>query len=60
MKKKYVLKKWVKVTLGIILFMILFHLAFRITPAEEEMVNNCVKGGGTITECRKGVLGIYE
>ena len=63
MKKKYVLKKWVKVVLnvlGLAALMLMFHLAFRITPEEEAMFNLCVEMGNSISECKKNVLGIYE
>lgn len=63
MKKKYVLKKWVKVVLnvlGLAALMLMFHLAFRITPEEEAMYNLCVDKGNSVSFCKKNVLGIYE
>ncbi len=62
MKKKYVLKKWVKVainTLGVVAFISLFYLAFRVTPKDIDAINYCVEHGGTLEQCKKGVLGIY-
>lgn len=62
MKKKYVLKKWVKVALtilGVAALMLMFYLAFRITPEEVDMINACMDHGGTLEQCKKGVLGVY-
>lgn len=62
MKKKYVLKRWVKITLktlGAIAFMYLFYLAFRVTPEDRNAIDYCMDHGGTYEQCRKGVLGIY-
>ena len=62
MKKKYVLKKWVKDVLNILVviaFMLMLYLAFRITPEEEARFNYCVSLGNSVAECKKNVLGIY-
>lgn len=66
MKKKYVLKKWVKDTikwikiiLGILAFILVFHLAFGITPKDEEAFDRCLETGQSIEACKKNVLGVY-
>lgn len=60
MKKKYVLKRWVKVVLnvlGIVAFMFMCYLAFRITPEQEEALNKCINQGYSRIECEKGLFG---
>ncbi len=57
MKKKYVLKKWVKVVLISIPLLIMFYLTFRITPKQEEMLKYCMDQGYSRTTCEKGLFG---
>lgn len=57
MKKKYVLKKWVKVVLISIPLLIMFYLVFRITPKQEKMFKYCMDQGYSREYCEKGLLG---
>lgn len=60
MQKKYVLKKWVKVVLNILFvaaLMLMFYLAFRVTPKERDMIDACMKQGYSRIECEKGLFG---
>ena len=61
MKKKYVLKKWVKdaIIIGLIIFLsIVIILALDgLTPEQEEAINNCMEQGYTREYCEKGLLG---
>lgn len=60
MKKKYVLKKWVKealVVIVIILSMLLVLVLDGITPGQEEAINNCMEQGYSKEYCEKGLLG---
>lgn len=60
MKKKYVLKKWVKealLVLAIILAMLLILFVDGITPEQEEAINNCMVQGNSREYCEKGLLG---
>ncbi len=60
MKKKYVLKKWVKdaILIGSILLIIVAALSLDgITIEQEEAINNCMEQGYTREYCEKGLLG---
>lgn len=60
MKKKYVLKKWVKdaILIGSILLVIVSALTFDgITTEQEEAINNCMEQGYSREYCEKGLLG---
>ena len=60
MKKKYVLKKWVKkaLVIGLILSIISAILTLDgITPEQEEAINNCMEQGYSREYCEKGLLG---
>ena len=60
MKKKYVLKKWVKdaILIGAILLVIVSVLIFDgITTEQEEAINNCMEQGYSREYCEKGLLG---
>ena len=60
MKKKYVLKKWVKdaILIGSILLIIVATLTLDgITTEQEEAINYCVEQGYSRIECEKGLLG---
>lgn len=60
MKKKYVLKKWVKdaILIGSILLVIVSALIFDgITTEQEEAINNCMEQGYSREYCEKGLLG---
>ena len=60
MKKKYVLKKWVKPTLLtiIVTLAIVIVLALDgITTEQEEAINNCMEQGYSREYCEKGLLG---
>lgn len=60
MKKRYVLKKWVKVVLAIlgsIAFMLMMYLMFRVTPKQEAMIKNCMEQGYSRMSCEKGLFG---
>ena len=60
MKKKYVLKKWVKdaiLIVSIILVMVLVLVLDGITTEQEEAINNCMEQGYSREYCEKGLLG---
>lgn len=60
MKKKYVLKKWVKealLVLVILLAMLLILIVDGTTPEQEEAINNCMEQGYSKEYCEKGLLG---
>ena len=60
MKKKYVLKKWVKDTLilvAVILVTILIIALDGLTPEQEESINYCMDQGYSRIQCEKGLLG---
>ena len=61
MKKKYVLKKWVKdaILIGLIIFLtIIIILALDgLTKEQENAVNYCVEQGYSRIQCEKGLLG---
>lgn len=60
MKKKYVLKKWVKdaILMGSILLVIVAVLILDgITTEQEEAINNCMEQGYSREYCEKGLLG---
>lgn len=60
MKKKYVLKRWVKVVLWSmfgILWLVLFYFAFRVTPEDLERIQYCVDQGYSKVSCEKGYFG---
>ena len=60
MKKKYVLKKWVKdvILIGSILLVIVAALTLDgITTEQEEAINNCMEQGYSREYCEKGLLG---
>ena len=60
MKKKYVLKKWVKdaILIGSILLIIVAALSLdRLTTEQEEAINNCMEQGYSREYCEKGLLG---
>ena len=60
MKKKYVLKKWVKdaILIGSILLVIVAALTLDgLTKEQEDAINYCVKQGYSRIECEKGLLG---
>ena len=61
MKKKYVLKEWVKdvILIGLIIFLaIVIILALDgLTPEQEDAINNCIEQGCTREYCEKGLLG---
>lgn len=60
MKKKYVLKKWVKdaILIGSILLIIVAALTLDgITPEQEEAISNCMEQGYSREYCEKGLLG---
>ena len=60
MKKKYVLKKWVKqaLVIGLILSIISAILTLDgITTEQEEAINNCMNQGYSREYCEKGLLG---
>jgi hypothetical protein len=60
MKKKYVLKKWVKkvILIGTILLIIVSALSLDgITTEQEEAINYCIEQGYSRIQCEKGLLG---
>lgn len=60
MKKKYVLKRWVKVVLWSmlgILWLVLFYFAFRVIPEDLERIQYCVDQGYSKVSCEKGYFG---
>ena len=60
MKKKYVLKKWVKdaILIGSILLVIVAALTLDgITTEQEEAINYCIEQGNSKEVCKKGILG---
>ena len=60
MKKKYVLKKWVKDALLIASIILIFIAVLIIdgnTPAQQEAINNCMNQGYSKEYCKKGLLG---
>lgn len=60
MKKRYVLKKWVKNALFILYIagvVTMFYLVFRITPKEENALNHCMKQGNSKILCEKELFG---
>lgn len=60
MKKRYVLKKWVKVTIWsvcILAYLSLFYLIFRITPEQRNAIDYCTSQGNSYENCKRGVLG---
>lgn len=60
MRKKYVLKKWVKnvlILVGMILAMIVIFALDGLTPEQEESINYCVNQGYSRIDCEKGLLG---
>lgn len=59
MKKKYVLKKWVKdvILIGSILLIIVAVISLDgITTEQEEAINNCMEQGYSREYCEKGLL----
>lgn len=59
MKKKYVLKKWVKealLVIAILLAMLLILVLEGLTPEQEESVNYCMEQGYSREYCEKGLL----
>ena len=60
MKKKYVLKKWVKQALIIGLILSIISAILTLdgkTPEQEEAINNCMEQGYSREYCEKGLLG---
>lgn len=60
MKKKYVLKKWVKDTLLLVamILIIVIGLALEgLTPEQEEAINYCMDQGYSRMTCEKGLFG---
>ena len=60
MKKKYVLKKWVKpalLTTIVILAIVVILALDGLTPEQEESINNCMDQGYSREYCEKGLLG---
>ena len=60
MKKKYVLKKWVKdvLVIGLIISIIVAVLTLdKRTKKQEDAINYCVEQGYSRIECEKGLLG---
>ena len=60
MKKKYVLKKWVKdaIAIGTIILIIVAALTLDgLTKEQEDAINYCVNQGYSRIQCEKGLLG---
>ena len=60
MKKKYVLKKWVKDTLLLVAMILVILLVLALdglTPEQEESINYCMDQGYSRIQCEKGLLG---
>jgi hypothetical protein len=60
MKKKYVLKKWVKdvLVIGLIISIIVAVLTLdKQTKNQEDAINYCVEQGYSRIQCEKGLLG---
>lgn len=60
MKKKYVLKNWVKNTLKIILAIVIIVIILALdglTPEQEEALNYCMDQGYSKIDCEKGLFG---
>jgi hypothetical protein len=60
MKKKYVLKKWVKdaILIGSIILIIVAALTLDgLTKEQEDTINYCVEQGYSRMQCEKGLLG---
>lgn len=60
MKKKYVLKKWVKdvLIIGLIISIIVAALTLdKLTTKQEDAINYCVEQGYSRIQCEKGLLG---
>lgn len=60
MKKKYVLKKWVKdvLVIGLIISIIVAVLTLDgLTKEQEDAINYCIEQGNSEEVCKKGILG---
>lgn len=60
MKKKYVLKKWVKdvLVIGLIVSIIVAVITLdKLTTKQEDAINYCVEQGYSKKVCKKGILG---
>ena len=60
MKKKYVLKKWVKKALAIITMILIIVVVLALdglTPEQEEALNYCMDQGYSKIDCEKGLFG---
>lgn len=55
--KKYRLKRWVKVTLTMLLMTHIFYEAFKVTPEDIERINYCVAQGYSEESCIKDYFG---
>ena len=57
MKKKYVLKSWIKKVLIGLLIILIVLLLDGLTSKQEEAINYCVEQGYSRIQCEKGLLG---